>query len=82
MLRYSNNSFFSTADISSPSSSCLSVNVFNRAIFERLVFKTLNNVADEAANYSIGVKKYATKEAIISGFQTLYFQAQCTPDTK
>ncbi|GAU14918.1 hypothetical protein TSUD_47110 [Trifolium subterraneum] len=80
MIRYSNNSFFSTADISSPSSTCHHVDVPNQAIFKRLVFETLNGVADEAANFSTGIKKYATKEANISEFQTLYFQAQCTPD--
>ncbi|RHN82103.1 putative Gnk2-like domain-containing protein [Medicago truncatula] len=80
MVQYSNYSFFPTADFSSPSISCHHVNVSNKAIFERLVYKTLNGVADEAANFSIGFQKYATKEATVSGFQTLYFQAQCTPD--
>ncbi|CAJ2630339.1 unnamed protein product [Trifolium pratense] len=80
MVRYSNKSFFSPTHFSSHSSECLSLNVSNQAVFERLVFKTLNGVADEAANFSIGVKKYATKEATISEFQPLYFQAQCTPD--
>ncbi|WJX14805.1 hypothetical protein P8452_05018 [Trifolium repens] len=80
MVRYSNKSFFSPTHFSSHSSGCSSVNVSNPAVFERLVFKTLNGVADEAANFSIGVKKYATKEATISEFQNLYFQAQCTPD--
>ncbi|XP_058763749.1 cysteine-rich receptor-like protein kinase 10 [Vicia villosa] len=80
MVRYSNNSFLSTADLIHYSSSCTSVNMSNQAILEGLVSETLNGVADEAANFSTGVKKYATKEAIISEFQTLYFQAQCTPN--
>ncbi|GAU14923.1 hypothetical protein TSUD_47160 [Trifolium subterraneum] len=80
MVRYSNKSFFSPTHFRSLSSSCSSVNVSNQAVFERLVFKTLNVVADETANFSIGIKKYATKEATISEFQHLYFQAQCTPD--
>jgi len=80
MVRYSSKSFFSPTHFSSGSSAWSPVNVSNQAVFERLVFKTLNDVADEAARFSIGVKKYATKEATISEFQTLYFQAQCTPD--
>ena len=80
MVRYSNNSFFSIAGLSSPSSSCSLVNVFNPTKFTLLAIKTMNKVADEAANFSIGFKKYATKEATISEFQTLYFQAQCRPD--
>jgi hypothetical protein len=80
MVRYSSKSFFSPTHFRSGSSAWSSVNVSNQAVFERLVFKTLNGVADEAAKFSIGVKKYATKEATISEFQTLYFQAQCTPD--
>ncbi|XP_058763755.1 cysteine-rich receptor-like protein kinase 25 [Vicia villosa] len=80
MVRYSNNSFLSTADLIHYSTSCTSVNMSNQAILEGLVSETWNGVADEAANFSTGVKKYATKEAMISEFQTLYFQAQCTPN--
>ncbi|KAJ1433234.1 Gnk2-homologous domain [Sesbania bispinosa] len=80
MVRYSNSSFFSTVDLSFPQSSCDSVNASNQASYERLVSKIMNEGADEAANFSIGAKKYATKQARISGFQTLYCQAQCTPD--
>ncbi|XP_058767176.1 cysteine-rich receptor-like protein kinase 25 [Vicia villosa] len=79
-VRYSNNSFF-THDFSVLSSSCSSV-IYqsNQAILEHSVSETWNGVADEAANSLIGVKKYATKEVTLSEFQTLYFQAQCTPD--
>ncbi|XP_068492439.1 cysteine-rich receptor-like protein kinase 6 [Phaseolus vulgaris] len=76
MIRYSNNSFFSIADTSSPGSSC----IMNNHSMMSLLSKTLNKAADEAANFPIGAKKYATKEARISGFQTLYSEAQCTPD--
>lgn len=46
----------------------------------KLLSVTMNESADKAANSSVGAKKYATKEATISGFQTLYCMAQCTDD--
>lgn len=78
MFRYSNNSFYSTPDLGLYSYSySTSDTVSNYYLFS----ETMNKVADEAANFSIGVKKYyATKEARIPGFQTLYCQAQCTHD--
>lgn len=45
-----------------------------------LLSVTMNESADKAANPSVGAKKYATQEATISGFQTLYCMAQCTDD--
>ncbi|XP_058774174.1 putative cysteine-rich receptor-like protein kinase 20 [Vicia villosa] len=81
MVRYSDKYFFSTLDLfSSSSSSCSAVDVSNQTISKRLVSETLNEVADKAANFSIGIKRYATKDVIVSGLQNLYFQAQCTPD--
>ncbi|KAJ1376482.1 Gnk2-homologous domain [Sesbania bispinosa] len=86
MVRYSNHSFFSTADLISPSASCSTISTASNsnlqagARFEHVVSKIMNEVADEAANFSIGAKKYATKQARISDFQTLYCQVQCTPD--
>ncbi|XP_027364910.1 cysteine-rich receptor-like protein kinase 10 [Abrus precatorius] len=76
MIRFSNRSFFSTVDMDSSSSWCISFNVTNEM---NLLSKTINESADEAAN-SIGAKKYATKQARIYGFHTLYLEAQCTPD--
>ncbi|GAU14920.1 hypothetical protein TSUD_47130 [Trifolium subterraneum] len=65
MVRYSNNSFFSPTHFSSRYSTCSAVDVSNQDVFGCLVFKTLNGVADEAAYFPIGVKKYATKEATL-----------------
>jgi len=45
-----------------------------------LYSKTINEVVEKAANSAVGDKKYATKEARIAGFHTLYCEAQCTPD--
>ncbi|KAK7269974.1 hypothetical protein RIF29_22803 [Crotalaria pallida] len=81
MVRYSNHSFFSTVDLSKPSCAwSMDANATNQATFKHLLYDTVKQTADKAANHSIGVKKYATKQARISGFQTLYCLAQCTPD--
>lgn len=77
MVRYSNRSFFSTVDTRPAIGLLNSANISNQANFMRLMFDTMNETADEAA---IGAKKYATKQANISGFQTLYCLVQCTPD--
>ncbi|MED6169047.1 hypothetical protein PIB30_017615 [Stylosanthes scabra] len=76
MIQYSNNlTFFSTVDLTPSSSSCMSRNM--SATFVQLALDTLKEVTNEAA-FSRG--KYATKEVRISGFQSLYSLAQCTPD--
>lgn len=80
MIRYSNISFFSTPDLASGSLSCFSINVSNKTNLMSLYSKTINQVVEKAANSPVGEKKYATKEARVSGFQTLYCEAQCTPD--
>ncbi|CAJ2666812.1 unnamed protein product [Trifolium pratense] len=47
-----------------------------------LLFSTMNEAADEAAQPHVGEenKKFATREANISTYQPLYCLAQCTPD--
>ncbi|KAK7314901.1 hypothetical protein VNO77_33431 [Canavalia gladiata] len=77
MVRYSNRSFFSTVDTIPSSYLSNDVYVDKPKSFMRLVFKTMNETADEAAR---GEKKYATREAKVSEIQTLYCLAQCTPD--
>ncbi|MED6223460.1 hypothetical protein PIB30_074141 [Stylosanthes scabra] len=75
MIQYSNNlTYFSAVDLT-PSSSCMSSNM--STTFVQLALDTLKEVTNEAA-FSTG--KYATKEVRISGFQSLYSLAQCTPD--
>ncbi|TKY51076.1 Cysteine-rich receptor protein kinase 25 [Spatholobus suberectus] len=80
MVRYSNRSFFSTVDTRPRVGLLNSANVSNQASFMRLVYDTMNETADEAASSPIGAKKYATNQANISGFQTLYCLVQCTQD--
>ncbi|KAL5194986.1 Cysteine-rich receptor-like protein kinase 25 [Glycine soja] len=81
MIRFSNRSFFSTVDLNSYSYSCSSSDASDKKNWMSVLSKTIDEVADEAANSTVGAKKYATKEARISGgFQSLYCEAQCRPD--
>jgi hypothetical protein len=48
--------------------------------FNRLVNTTLTEMAREASNFPIGVKKFWVKEVKFSDFQNLYNLVQCTPD--
>ncbi|KAL5070205.1 hypothetical protein RYX36_021092 [Vicia faba] len=80
MVRYSNTSFFSTVATSPGVFLMNNANITNQESFMSLLSVTMNESADKAANSSVGAKKYATKEARISGFQTLYCMAQCTDD--
>ncbi|MED6160545.1 hypothetical protein PIB30_052370 [Stylosanthes scabra] len=83
MVRYSNTSFFSRVTVAPgyPGYVLASpTNMTDQQSFNRLLYQTLNQTADDAANAPIGEKKFATKEAAISIFQNLYCLAQCTPD--
>ncbi|KAK7314905.1 hypothetical protein VNO77_33435 [Canavalia gladiata] len=80
MVRYSNRSFFSTVDVRPGVCLLNSANVSDQESFMRLMFTTMNETADEAASSHIVDKKYATREADVSVFQSLYCLAQCTPD--
>ncbi|KAL4396495.1 hypothetical protein AHAS_Ahas01G0097600 [Arachis hypogaea] len=55
-------------------------NMTDQQSFNRLLYRTLNQTVDKAANAPIGAKKFATKEAAISMFQNLYCLAQWTLD--
>ncbi|XP_047177841.1 cysteine-rich receptor-like protein kinase 25 [Vigna umbellata] len=82
MLRYSNYSFFSTLDTRPKFTVTSILNISNEESFRRLLFRTMNKTADEAAYplHPISAKKFATRQASVSGFQRLYCMAQCTPD--
>ncbi|XP_004491668.1 uncharacterized protein [Cicer arietinum] len=81
-VRYSYRSFFSTFDTRPRLGVLNTGNVSNQNSFMRLLFSTMNQTADEAARSLLGDenKKFATKQATISGSQNLYCLAQCTPD--
>ncbi|KAK7314923.1 hypothetical protein VNO77_33453 [Canavalia gladiata] len=55
-------------------------NISNPESFIPMLNFTMNQTADEAVQSVIDNKKFATREANMSGFQTLYCLAQCTPD--
>ncbi|KAK7314903.1 hypothetical protein VNO77_33433 [Canavalia gladiata] len=80
MVRYSNRSFFSTLDTTPSFYLWNPTNADKLESLMHLMFKTMNETADEAACGGIGEKKYATREAKMSEFHTLYCLAQCTPD--
>ncbi|XP_014510523.1 cysteine-rich receptor-like protein kinase 25 isoform X2 [Vigna radiata var. radiata] len=82
MLRYSNYSFFSTFDTKPSFALRSTVNISNEESFTLLLFRTMNKTADQAAHSLLPIsgKKFATKQANVSGFQRLYCLAQCTPD--
>ncbi|XP_015882334.3 putative cysteine-rich receptor-like protein kinase 9 isoform X1 [Ziziphus jujuba] len=77
-LRYSNRSFFGTVDVLPRIALINTANITEPDRFRRILNATVKAAAAEAANG--GDKKYATKEAYVSGFQTLYSLVQCTPD--
>ncbi|KAK7314922.1 hypothetical protein VNO77_33452 [Canavalia gladiata] len=79
-VRFSNRYFFSIMDIDSRTGIYTIPSASNPENFMHLLFKTMNDTAEEAARGGIGEKKYATREAKVSEFQTLYCLAQCTPD--
>ncbi|XP_047154513.1 cysteine-rich receptor-like protein kinase 25 [Vigna umbellata] len=81
IVRYSNLSFFGTADMEVSSGYVLAspINMTNQESFKRLVYVSLNETADEAMSSGDG-EKFATKETDIDIFQKLYCLAQCTPD--
>ncbi|KEH26510.1 salt stress response/antifungal domain protein [Medicago truncatula] len=81
MVRFSDNSFFSTIDMMPGFHWCNTAEILNTKSFVSLLFSTMNRTADEAASPLSGDKnKFATKEARVSENQTLYSLAQCTLD--
>ncbi|WVY96186.1 hypothetical protein V8G54_028337 [Vigna mungo] len=83
MFRFSNRYFFSKIDLYPYFGSgniCDPKSEPTQKDLNSFLFKTCKEAVDEAAESPIGVKKYATREERMSGFQTLYCQAECTPD--
>ncbi|KAB2041636.1 hypothetical protein ES319_D02G161200v1 [Gossypium barbadense] len=80
MLRYSNESIFSTME-TRPGGTVWDNDTFTEEEdFVDIVASLVKDVASEAADAPMGAKKFATKEANLSGSQKLYSLAQCTPD--
>ncbi|KAF3967480.1 hypothetical protein CMV_008521 [Castanea mollissima] len=80
MIRYSNDSIFSTVDVKPRVALLNTQNISNQDQLNRLVNSTMTELAAQASDFPIGVKKFGTKEVTMSAFQTLYNLVQCTAD--
>ena len=80
MIRYSNESIFSTVDVKPRVALLNTQNISNQDQLNRLVNSTMTELAAQASDFPIGVKKFGTKEMTMSAFQTLYNLVQCTAD--
>uniref|UniRef100_A0A7N2N550 Cysteine-rich receptor-like protein kinase 10 n=1 Tax=Quercus lobata TaxID=97700 RepID=A0A7N2N550_QUELO len=80
MIRYSNESIFSTAVVSPRMSLSNTQNITNQEQFNKLVNTSMTSLASQASDVPIGVEKFGTNEVNITAFQTLYNLVQCTPD--
>ncbi|PPR89876.1 hypothetical protein GOBAR_AA30807 [Gossypium barbadense] len=81
MLRYSNQSIFSSMAEKRRVDIWYDTNyATERERFNRLTVTVMQEIASRASNATQGAKKFATKEATFTVFQTLYSLAQCTPD--
>lgn len=79
MLRYSNLAFFDVAAEVPVIPLWNTASVTEESRFMQLLADTMNAAAAEAVNGG-GDKKFGTKKAIFTSFQTLHTLAQCTPD--
>lgn len=80
LLRYSNESFFSTMRESPKVFMWNTQNISDQTRFNGILGNTMKDAAAEAANVRSGAKKFAVKQANFTAFQTLYTLSQCTPD--
>jgi hypothetical protein len=83
MVRYSNESIFSTVALRPLHSLWNPQYIAGQdGRFNQLLNKTITQLASEASNFPIGVKKYGTKEVDLdfTQFQNLYNLVQSTPD--
>jgi hypothetical protein len=80
MVRYSNESIFSTVAVRPRISLLNTQNITEQDRFNQLLNKTMTELASQASNFPTGAKKFGTKEVNFSQFQNLYNLVQCTPD--
>ncbi|XP_022720578.1 cysteine-rich receptor-like protein kinase 10 isoform X2 [Durio zibethinus] len=80
LLHYSNQSIFSVATVVPKIYLLNARNATDQEHFDQILADTINNAATLAVNATLGLQNFATIEANISGFQTLYSLVQCTPD--
>ncbi|XP_010247616.1 PREDICTED: cysteine-rich receptor-like protein kinase 25 [Nelumbo nucifera] len=79
MLRYSNQSIFSTISDSILVYMSNTQNISNPDQFNQLLANKMDEIATQAASGGSS-RKFATAEANFTTFQRLYTLAQCTPD--
>jgi hypothetical protein len=80
MVRYSNKSIFSTVAVKPRISLLNTQNITEQDRFNRLLNRTMTELASQASNFPTGAKKFGVKEVMFSDFQNLYNLVQCTPD--
>ena len=80
MLRYSNRYIFSSMASDPADYNWGLLNVSEPDRFDQLVLATMNDLATKLSKVNIGAKKFGTREATFTAFETLYTLAQCTPD--
>ncbi|GKV19284.1 hypothetical protein SLEP1_g29571 [Rubroshorea leprosula] len=80
IVRYSNRSIFSTVATDPKIDLKIRENVSEPDRFNQLVAGAATYIANQAANASVGAKKFATKEVKFNEFQDVYSLAQCSPD--
>jgi hypothetical protein len=80
MIRYSDQSFFSTLNTKLKFYISSHKNISDPDRFNQLLVLTMNDLVSQVANVSTGAKKFATKEANFMGSEILYTLEQCTPD--
>ncbi|XP_065620688.1 cysteine-rich receptor-like protein kinase 10 isoform X1 [Quercus suber] len=79
VLRYSNESFFSTMGEDLTFLMHNSQNITDPGRFTQLLGTSMNEIETKASNAPSGAKKFATTEAKFSDLQTLYSLVQCDP---
>ncbi|GAB2212699.1 hypothetical protein Droror1_Dr00020680 [Drosera rotundifolia] len=81
MLHYSNKYIFSTLQYEPHRlmQNANNITSADRSRWDQILGKTISDIISRAASGSTG-KKYSTKEATFTDFNTLYSMAQCTPD--
>ncbi|MBA0748548.1 hypothetical protein Gogos_005358 [Gossypium gossypioides] len=80
LIHYSNQSIFSTPAMVPKFYLINTANVSNQERFNQILATSMNDGAALALNDTLPLKKFATSEANVSRFQTLYSLLQCTPD--
>jgi hypothetical protein len=79
-VRYSNESIFSTVAVRPRIHMWNVKNATDQDRVNRLVNTTMTQLAREASNFPIGVKKFGVKEVQYSDYENMYNLVQCTPD--